>query len=178
MSCWISVNARNSVVLNRDRTYAAGLFFLSNTDEKRLQTRPLRGVEHLHGTGAGGDHPAVGEADPLASVFFEELVTDGPVPGLILATVWVNLPCDLGWKLVNNALHRLPRVCWNHRNSIAIRRLRRPLRGQRSFRQCSNREERLHRGGESGRLFQKLLKPFFDPLFRSFFASANTLTRW
>ena len=73
----------SGIVREAGAANAAGLFFLSHTDEERTQSRRLRGVEHRHGTGARGDHSAVGEADPLAAVLFEKLVADGPVLGLV-----------------------------------------------------------------------------------------------
>jgi hypothetical protein len=81
------------------------LLFPTDADEERMQTCRLGGVKHGYGTGARGDHSALGKADPLVPVLIEELVTDGPVIRLVFPPVGVNLLGDLGGQLVSNASH-------------------------------------------------------------------------
>ena len=101
MRCGAKPETFTDIVREVGAANAARLFFLSNTDEERTQSCRLRGMEYRHETGARGDHPAVGKADPLALVFIEQLLADGPVLGLVFAAVGVNLPGNLGRKLVD-----------------------------------------------------------------------------
>jgi len=86
------------VVEEGSATDAAGFFFPSHADEERMQARRLSGMKHGHGTGARRDHPAIGKADPLASVLVEELIADSPVRRLVLAPVGVDLSSYFGGR--------------------------------------------------------------------------------
>jgi hypothetical protein len=67
-------------------------------------------MEHAHGTRARRDDFAIGKADPLAVVFIEKLVADGPVFRLIFAPIRVHLSRNVRRKLVGNAFHPSPFV--------------------------------------------------------------------
>ena len=78
-------------------TDTARLVFLSYTDQKWMQARPLGSLKHRYGTGACRDHLAAGKADPLALVLTEQLISAGPVILFVLAPVRMELPGDF-WR--------------------------------------------------------------------------------
>src|SRR6266852_1620821 len=98
-----------SIVREGSATDASRFILPADANEERMPSRRFRLMEHGDGTAAGRDHFPIGKADPLISVLFEELVADGPVLFLILATVGMNLPEDFRWQLVGNAFHHAPR---------------------------------------------------------------------
>src|SRR5207249_683668 len=108
-------------------TDAAGFFFPSNADEKRMQPRRLGRVKHGHGTAPRRDHLAIGKADPLVSVLTEELVADSPVALLVLAAIRVNLSGDLRRQLLGNVFHKAPRASFGLSPFYCIRWISRAL---------------------------------------------------
>src|SRR5262245_59228704 len=65
-------------------------------------------VKHGHGAAPRRNHPASGQADRLAAVLLDDLIAYSPVCRFVLAPVGMDLPGNLGGKLVGDALHGIP----------------------------------------------------------------------
>jgi hypothetical protein len=83
-----------------------GLVLPANTDEKRMLPRRFCRMKHLDRARAGGDHGAVGKADPPILVLTKELIAHGPIRRLVFAPIRVDLASDLRGQLVGNGIHR------------------------------------------------------------------------
>ncbi len=70
-SCWRRFAGVVDVVRGRNTPDTARFFLRANADEERVQSSRLGFVKYRNGTGAGREHPSIGEANPLISVLIE-----------------------------------------------------------------------------------------------------------
>src|SRR5438105_10994512 len=98
------------VVGEAGSTHPVRLFLSADTDDIRMLSRLMGGVEDCHRARAGGDDGSVRKTDPLALVLREELIADRPVCRLVLAPVGMDLASDIRGQAVRQAFHGLPHV--------------------------------------------------------------------
>jgi hypothetical protein len=85
--------------------HAERLILPAHTSDVRVFGCLVRGVENDYRSRAEGDYLSASEADPLALVLAKQLVARGPVLGLVLAPVVVDLASDFGREAVGEAFH-------------------------------------------------------------------------
>src|SRR5947207_3342083 len=83
---------------------------MADASHERMTPGFLRRMEHLDGTLARRDYDAVGEADPLVSIFLDQLIARGPIIRFVLAPIGMNKSSEFRRQQVGEAFHETTRM--------------------------------------------------------------------